>query len=568
MMKWTVGRKLAVIFAGMIGLILAVSIGGMMSSSKLNDNTNTINDVIIPKIESINALELGTQNVLGFTQRHILSKDKAFEIKYEEQINTDIAGVDETLLTYSQLLTDKDEKELLAVVSSEWNEFVVQIREIISLSGKNDDEVATTKTYEAIKSMNTINDQLTTLSDLHTQETSTIKEQGQKIYTSVLVTMIVLTAIAIGFSILAILYLMKSIQKPIVRLSENFQRMATGDLTIAPIAIKSNDEIGDLGRDFNSMTANLKKLMTDLHMYIATVASTSVTLSTSAEETSLASEQITNSIIEVSEGATTQLEGAQSSSLIVDEIASGMEQASISIQKVADLAITTTEFTRSGTTMMETTVDKMKDIEQSTEKTSIVVESLHTKSEEIGKIVAIITTIAGQTNLLALNASIEAARAGEHGKGFAVVASEVSNLAAESGSAASDIRKLIEEIQNEVGGAITAMQTSKAFVSEGLEMVQKSGDSFHGISKMVDEVSEQAMEISAIAEEINAGTQSVKQQVGEVAAQSQRTDSSAQDIVAAAEQQSATMHEISSSAAVLSSMAETLEEMISVFKVN
>jgi methyl-accepting chemotaxis protein len=59
-------------------------------------------------------------------------------------------------------------------------------------------------------------------------------------------------------------------------------------------------------------------------------------------------------------------------------------------------------------------------------------EALRATMNELGSVVAAISTIAQQTNLLALNATIEAARAGDAGKGFAVVASEVKKLAGDT----------------------------------------------------------------------------------------------------------------------------------------
>jgi methyl-accepting chemotaxis protein len=70
--------------------------------------------------------------------------------------------------------------------------------------------------------------------------------------------------------------------------------------------------------------------------------------------------------------------------------------------------------------------------------------------ESIREVVSEIEYIADQTNLLALNASIEAARAGEYGRGFAVVADEVRNLSSRSTSAASDIGKLIRNIEADI----------------------------------------------------------------------------------------------------------------------
>ena len=77
---------------------------------------------------------------------------------------------------------------------------------------------------------------------------------------------------------------------------------------------------------------------------------------------------------------------------------------------------------------IEKTIDGMKNIKSTVEKTADYITKLGGRSEEIGKILNVIDDITEQTTLLALNAAILAAQAGEHGKGFSVVADEIERI--------------------------------------------------------------------------------------------------------------------------------------------
>ncbi|GKV69386.1 hypothetical protein NCCP2716_18840 [Sporosarcina sp. NCCP-2716] len=564
-MKRSVKGKLNAVFGTILVLILILGSIGAFSAHRLNANTKEINEGILPKIQYNNDLEQTVQQVLSLTQRHIVSKDKEFEERYEAQIAEYQEQMKNTEMSYEQALS-KDEQQAFGIVRSQLDTYSSQISALLELSMVDRDDEAIQNSYETGKTIDVLHDALNDLQAKHQQELTDIEEEGQSLYNSVLITMIFGAILGALISLIGSRYLRSKIQKPITVLTARMNDMAEGRLSPVPLPVGDPDEIGQLTRDANAFSDNLYTIVSELQTSIATIASTSGELTASADETAHASAQITDEIVSVSEGASEQLEYAHSTSTIVAEITQGMDQTASAIHTVSDLAVSTTEQTQSGTQAMEETVGKIGEIRTSTGKTAEIISTLSKKSDEIGSIVALITTIAGQTNLLALNASIEAARAGEHGKGFAVVAGEVGSLAAESAKAASSINRLIEEIQAEVGSVQEAMAVAQTNVEEGLSMANDSGSRFGEIARMVSEVSAQTEEVSAISEQISASTHSMKSLAGQTAALSERSEGSAQTIVAAAEEQSATMEEISASAHVLSDMAESLKSMIDVFQ--
>lgn len=90
------------------------------------------------------------------------------------------------------------------------------------------------------------------------------------------------------------------------------------------------------------------------------------------------------------------------------------------------------------------------EVSESMKLTTDIAEKLSEAVQEIGVTLNLISEISNSTNLLALNASIEAARAGEAGKGFAVVATEVGNLANSTQKSLTEVKTVIERVQNNV----------------------------------------------------------------------------------------------------------------------
>jgi Methyl-accepting chemotaxis protein (MCP) signalling domain len=137
-------------------------------------------------------------------------------------------------------------------------------------------------------------------------------------------------------------------------------------------------------------------------------------------------------------------------------------------------------------------------------------------SDQIGKVVRVISAIAEQTNLLALNATIEAARAGAAGKGFAVVASEVKDLAQETARSTDEISGIVESIYRQTAEAVAAIESIGAIITRIDELqggiagtVQQQASASAGLSESMARAAEGCAEIlrglDALSARVSAG---------------------------------------------------------------
>jgi len=211
-------------------------------------------------------------------------------------------------------------------------------------------------------------------------------------------------------------------------------------------------------------------------------------------------------------------------------------------------------------------ISKIGEVSQAIQTLASSVQVLGQRSEEIGKIVDVITSIADQTNLLSLNAAIEAARAGESGRGFSVVAEEVRKLAEGSGKAAEQIGELIKEVQTETAKAVKYMEIGTKEVSLGTEVVGRTGEVLRDINEAVSRTAVLADEIATAMGEQRDRTAAVDRAMHDIAAVVEQNAASAEETAAAAEEQTACMEEVSSSAQDLADMAHRLEESVHIFQ--
>lgn len=374
--------------------------------------------------------------------------------------------------------------------------------------------------------------------------------------------------IAIAFMIGAALvfFIIKSIINPINELKEKAIKVSKGDLT-EQINVHSNDEIGHLANSFNDMAVNLRQVIQQINSSSEQVAASSEELHATSEQATEVTEQIASAIQEVASGAETQGISSEQSALAMEEVTSGIQRIAEFSTTVKDSSQGAMALSEQGNRSIQQAIQQMDTIEIGTKNTTIAIKQLNERSEEIGKIIEVITNIADQTNLLALNAAIEAARAGEHGKGFTVVADEVRKLAEQSRSSADQIVELIREIQKGTTVANNEMDKSAKEVAFGKEVIIQTREAFQQILNAVEQVNEQIQEVSATSEQISANTEEVTATVEQLAQIAKEASEQSQNVAASSEEQLASMEEISASSEALSHLAQELQELIAKFKV-
>ncbi|WP_298269739.1 methyl-accepting chemotaxis protein [Geobacter sp.] len=311
-----------------------------------------------------------------------------------------------------------------------------------------------------------------------------------------------------------------------------------GDLT-RRIRIDREDEAGALARSFNTFVEKLQGIIGQVALNAAQVAA--------------AAAQVQSASRQMADGAGHMAGLAGTVATASEEMAATSVEIARNCVSLADGSGTASRSADSGAEVVQETVTVMNRIAERVTSAARTVESLGSRSDQIGEIVGTIEDIADQTNLLALNAAIEAARAGEQGRGFAVVADEVRALAERTTRATKEISDMIRMIQQETRGAVSSMVEGVRQVEEGTREAARSGATLEEILAQVNAVTMQVSQIALAAEEQTSTT-------GEISSNMMQITQVVHDTAAGAQQSS-------ESAAQLARLAEELQQMVRGFRV-
>jgi methyl-accepting chemotaxis protein len=310
------------------------------------------------------------------------------------------------------------------------------------------------------------------------------------------------------------------------------------DLTMK-IPITAENEIGELAKAFNTLTANLRAI-------IKSVTDAETGINSYASEVAVSIEQQATIAIE--------------QSAAVAEITSTMEELSTSSTQIAEhsksvvtIATTTWESTKKGVGGVESVLMKMNEIHVDNQNSIREIVELGKKSKEISKVMEIINTIADQTKLIAFNAALEASSAGEAGKRFGVVAVEIRRLADSVMESTEEIESKINEILEAINRLVIASEKGSKGIREGMEYSNQT-------ASMLVELVDAAQSTQEAAKQISLSTQQQKTASNQVV-------TALREIVSGSGQTSDAIRQISSISKKLTGLSDNLKKQVEKFKI-
>ncbi len=345
-------------------------------------------------------------------------------------------------------------------------------------------------------------------------------------------------------------------------------RISQGDLSADITLNGSNfpDETSDLASAMNQIQESLRSLVGDIRSIAFKVADSAQALSGTSQEVSASSHEVAGTVDQISKGAETQAEMVEESTRLFKEVAMSINLVASAAKNVTEAANKTVETAKDGRALAGASLASIRQVMAEVEGSSQQMFNFIGQLQRINKFVEVINGVAQKTNLLALNATIEAARAGEYGRGFAVVAEEIRKLADSTTISAEEISSLVEGIcaegqlvQSSMGQVVDEMES-------GREAVDRTNEAFAAITENAEGTRTKANSIFELADQQIASAERITRAIEEIDKVVSDNAAATEQVSAATQQQSASMEELAQSAKKLSTMSETMLQIVKRFK--
>lgn len=506
-----IGLRLAISFAVVLVLLVAIGLLSLNELGNVNDDLHTIVDEENRAMAQVNDLALAVGEKERLVRSLILYDDVQDQERTVRRLQERSQEIRRSMEALSDSLSAMGRGSVIDGVRDANDALDSAMQELVDRFSRGEPDALLIEYVES--SVSPLGREARNALDAARQDieaaVQTAADRAEAAYSKSRTQVIGLTLVALVIGSALAVWLGRSIVIPIREAVENAQAVARGDLNGAARS-KRKDEAGQLLNALADMRDKLREIVAGIREGVDTI--------------NTASGEIAVGNTDLSQRTEEQASSLEETAASMEELTSTVKQNADNAREANSLARTASENADRGGDVVDDVVKRMADIRDGSRKMS--------------EIISVIDGIAFQTNILALNAAVEAARAGEQGRGFAVVATEVRSLAQRSASAAKDIKALIE-------GSVENINT-------GSELADKAGDSMDEIVTSIKKVRDIIGEISAASDEQSAGIEQINQAVSQMDQVTQQNAALVEESAAAAES--------------LQSQAEELEVSVSRFR--
>ena len=380
----------------------------------------------------------------------------------------------------------------------------------------------------------------------------------------------VVVLLAIGTSFFFAQNTSSAVTEPLSFLRNEMNAIGSGDLRLPDNSARSArafaEEYADLDNAMQQARERLRALLTNVQEEADQVTLAAGELSSSASAAAASSQHVTTAVMDISHGASLQLDALNAASDAVHKLAEAgatigeaAEETDSAGRDIRGTANTTREQVQRA---LDTLLGAREAVMESTREMS----ALKDATAVVDDFVQVISEIATQTNLLALNAAIEAARAGSAGRGFAVVAQEVRALAEQSANAANEVTDNVKRIRARIASASSSVASGAMHLKDVHGVAAGVSEALTRIEDVVTRVEGSSSRVTSAVSANQSSLTAVQRSLTSARDTAEGHAAAAEEVAASTEETSASAEEVSATAEMLQTASLRLRGLIGEFR--